>query len=102
MKENLFFPNECVFHLAPPRSSVGVAADLVTACADEEVEVTAGVCLLHVLGVQPGPAPGGGARRRGPRGAAGRELGVGHVEGERAGRDVERDPGTGADEGGGG
>jgi len=80
-------------------AAVGVAADLGAACAGEEIEVAARVGLLDMLGVKPGPAPRGGPRRRGPRGAAGRELVVWDVEGKRAVRDVERDPVAGADQG---
>ena len=36
-----------------------VATDLVTAGADEEVQVSAGVGLKHVIGVEAGPAAGG-------------------------------------------
>src|ERR1700722_7030598 len=59
---------------------VGVAADLGAAGAGEEVEVAAGVGLLDVLGVEPGPAAGRDGGRRGPRGAAGAHA-VGREEG---------------------
>jgi hypothetical protein len=70
----------------------------VTAGADEEVQVGAGVGLQHVVGVEAGPAAGGRRRRSGPLRAAARELLVGHLEREGAGRDVERDPVAGADQ----
>src|ERR1700728_3382903 len=66
-----------------------VAGDIATAGADEEVQVGAGVRLQHVVGVEAGPAAGGLRRRRRPLGPAARQLVVGHLEGEGAGRDVE-------------
>src|SRR5512146_2920451 len=50
--------------------SVRVAAHLVTARADQEVQVGAGTGLLHVLGVQVGPAPAGVRCGRLPPGPA--------------------------------
>src|ERR1700722_12846231 len=67
---------------------VGAPASGGAAGADEKVRLAACVALSHVRGVKPGPAAGRGGGRRGPRRAAGRELVVWDVEGERAGRDV--------------
>src|SRR6185437_14345580 len=104
MKKILNLPNGFVFHVASRGvsvrvASVRVAAHLGAARAGEEIEVAALVGLLDVLGVKPGPAAGGGLGRRGPRGAAGRELVVGDVEAQRARGDVERDPVAAADQG---
>src|SRR5690349_23512844 len=75
--------------------SVRVAAHLVSARADQEVQVGAGTRLLHVLGVQIGPAPAGGRRRGLPlRPAPGRFL-LAHLPGHRAGRPVPGESGSG-------
>src|ERR1700758_5294852 len=79
--------------------SVGVTAYRGTALADEKVEVAARVCLLDVLGVKPGPAAGGGPRRRGPRGTPQCYLVVGDIYAEGAGRNVEGDHVAGLDQG---
>jgi hypothetical protein len=53
---------------------VRLAGYVVTAAADQEVQVSAGAGLLDVLGVQPGPAPAGRRIGRYPRLAASGQL----------------------------
>src|ERR1700745_941397 len=71
------------------RMLMRVPAYLMTAAADQEVQVGAAAGLLDVLGVQPGPAAGGLRRGRRPPRAAAVEFGVGDLEAKRAGRHVE-------------
>src|SRR5215470_7735384 len=97
----LLLPPAGALPIPPPHEwprLVVVARYLRAACPDQEVQVSAPICLQNVLVIQPRVAPGRRGLFRRPAGPAAGKLVVGHIERQRPAGRIELDPVPAADE----